>query len=821
MKKISLFITALLVSCFVSSQIPARATWSCVGNTDSEIVGALSDGNYELAGLQFKAYDGPDGCLSVQSVDNTDWHTAEDAGKYIQFSVGPIEGGSFTVTEISGWFCGKGGGEMRANFYYSTDPDFIQRTKIPYLENEAIGRDNTTGLQQMVEEVDNLLVESGGKIYFRIYPYYKNVSTGKQICLKDIIIKGTTPGELVIELPALATPTAATYISTNSAKTSSGILDNGGGSISACGFVWSTEEMPTIYLESKTVDTDTKNGNFAVQLQELETNATYYVRSYATNEAGTGYSEQMFFTTLSQLSLPTVTTGAVSGITNTGFAINNCNVSDWGGAEVTERGVVYSASENPTVSDFKSVKGSDIGTFNGYAGNLEPQQTYFARAFATNSVGTSYGEQVSATTLASQPQVEKTVSKYGDGDYTTIQDAFDAVPTNYLGNYIIRVKPGIYRERPTLAQNKNKVYLVGYWKDSVAHTVIVDSIAAGMDNGSGSTWGTSNSQTVAVFGNDFTAAYITFQNLYKNATIDPLQAKQAVALKTQGDRQAFYHCNILGYQDTYLGNSIGRAYFKECYIEGNVDFIFGRQTCVFDNCTTYANRKNSVIVAPSTEATTAYGMVFLDCDLRSLPSGELDFNDDAMTSFHFGRPWQARPKAAFIRCNAPNTLNPQGWTTMTGGLNPVFVEYGTIGEGGADLSQRANGGIVISESEAALFTVGNVFKHVTDPSFLFDWMPEAKLEEGLSFDVIPAEIPSVDSNNQFFQIFPNPVTAKLKIVSKDLSIGTCEVEIYDISGKIVITSEFSGDSHTIDVSCLTSGVYFLKAGNIVKKFVKE
>ncbi|RZM09808.1 MAG: T9SS type A sorting domain-containing protein, partial [Pedobacter sp.] len=321
-------------------------------------------------------------------------------------------------------------------------------------------------------------------------------------------------------------------------------------------------------------------------------------------------------------------------------------------------------------------------------------------------------------------------------------------------------------------------------EDDAATTIITNNVSAGTINpDTGLGYGTSLSQTMAIFGNDFTASKITIANTFVNSNANAaINANtQAVALKTQGDRQAFYDCRILGFQDTYLGNSIGRAYFKNSYIEGNVDFIFGRQTVVFDQCTTYINRNNSVVVAPSTEASTKFGFVFLDCNLTVPAAGTIDFNGTAISNFHFGRPWQNRPKAAFIRSVTPAMLNPVGWTTMNAGLNPTFVEYGSTGAGATPdkLVLRGNEGVVINATQAQVFTMENVFKKETDPSFVFDWMPASSVS--IDFGTLAVN----NIKDAKLSVYPNPFTNQVTIAYDLKSSSDVSVMIYDANGRMV------------------------------------
>ncbi len=120
---------------------------------------------------------------------------------------------------------------------------------------------------------------------------------------------------------------------------------------------------------------------------------TYYLRAFATNSVGTAYGNQVSFTTL-QITLPTVTTSPVTNITAT-TATSGGNVTDDGGATVTARGVCWSTSQNPTISDFHTIDGSGTGIFVSQMTGLLLVTNYYVRAYATNSVGTAYGDQLS------------------------------------------------------------------------------------------------------------------------------------------------------------------------------------------------------------------------------------------------------------------------------------------------------------------------------------------------------------------------------------------------------------------------------------------
>ncbi len=739
---------------------------------------------------------------------------------YVQLDINPTNGGTLTVDKVDALVGASGTGNMYYQAFYSVNADFsnpvsIQTaTKLPNNASSALSATLATPV----------VLTGSQKLYIRFYPYLAAAATNKQFGLRNVKISGTMEG--AVANPATVSTAAVASVSTTSAVSGGTISSNGGGAITASGVVWSTSQTPTI-TDSKTNENAT-TGSFESALTGLSVGTTYYARAYATNAAGTAYGSQVSFTTLTSVVAPAVTTTSQSQVTNISFVLSG-NVSDWGGAHVTERGIVWSKTNNtPTLENAAKVSaGTGLGIFSSYVYGADPSTLYYARTFATNSAGTSYGATATVTTKATDPQIIKTIAKDGSGDYTTVQAAFDAVPDNYTGKWVLHIKPGTYTERPILAASKSNVFLIG---DDAATTVITNNISAGTTNpDTNLPYGTSLSQTMAIFGNDFTASKITVANTFVNSTVNTQinSSTQAVALKTQGDRQAFYDCRILGYQDTYLGNSIGRAYFKNSYIEGNVDFIFGRQTVVFDNCTTYINRQNSVVTAPSTEASTKFGFVFLDCNLTVPAAGTADFNGTVINNFHFGRAWQNIPKSAFIRCATPSMLNPVGWTTPINGTLPVtFAEYGNTGDGATPerLALRANGGVVLNETQSQIYTVGNVFRKETDPSFIFDWMPEPSV----NFDFSTLGVSH--TNDVKVSVYPNPFTEAVTIAYDLKDASDIHVTVYDMNGRIVKSikkrnQKTGANQLTIPTKDLKIGVYLyslrFNSGQISGKLIKN
>ena len=205
-----------------------------------------------------------------------------------------------------------------------------------------------------------------------------------------------------LALPKLTT-TAANLITNISAASGGIVTTEGGTTIIARGICWSTSPMPTIALSTKTIDNSSVGtGAFINSITGLMGNTTYYVRAYATNNDGTAYGNEIIFTTLAATEA-TLTTSMATALTYT-TASSGGNITNNGGANITVRGVCWSTLTMPTISlSTKTIDGSGVGTFSSSLSGLLKNTTYYVRAYATNNIGTSYGNQISLTTLATTP----------------------------------------------------------------------------------------------------------------------------------------------------------------------------------------------------------------------------------------------------------------------------------------------------------------------------------------------------------------------------------------------------------------------------------
>ncbi|WP_255539699.1 pectinesterase family protein [Parapedobacter sp. ISTM3] len=181
--------------------------------------------------------------------------------------------------------------------------------------------------------------------------------------------------------------------------------------------------------------------------------------------------------------------------------------------------------------------------------------------------------------------------------------------------------------------------------------------------------GTSGSSSFFVFGDGFYAENITFEN-----SAGPVG--QAVAVRVSADRVFFNRCRFLGHQDTLYPQLDGsRQYYKDCYIEGTTDFIFGAATALFQSCEIHCKPGGSYITAASTPDTVQYGFVFKNC----IVGGEAP-----PQSTYLGRPWRPYAKTVFMDCRMSEQIRPEGWHNWGKASNEQtagYAEYNNHGEG--------------------------------------------------------------------------------------------------------------------------------------------
>lgn len=305
-----------------------------------------------------------------------------------------------------------------------------------------------------------------------------------------------------------------------------------------------------------------------------------------------------------------------------------------------------------------------------------------------------------------QKQIGDAVTLHVPGEYPTVQAAVDAVPDGNALPVTIAVAPGTYRAKVLIPASKPNIVLQGTGRDRSDTVIVFDTPA---EYG-----GSTGSATVRIAANDVTARNLTFSNDFDEAAVE-LKGEQALAMKTTGDRIVFENTAFLGNQDTLMTESpklttVSRVYIRDSYIEGDVDFIYGRATTVIEKSVIRALNRGSTtnngwITAASTWKDNPYGFLITDSEIVSdAPAG----------SFHLGRPWHpgGQPDAiaqVLIRnTKLPAAIKGTPWTDMSefSWRDARFTEYQNYGPGAAVTADRPQ----MSDEDARTHTIAHYLR---------------------------------------------------------------------------------------------------------------
>lgn len=360
--------------------------------------------------------------------------------------------------------------------------------------------------------------------------------------------------------------------------------------------------------------------------------------------------------------------------------------------------------------------------------NLAPENnrvnaTAFVRLNAANagsysgnitaaSAGATYATlAVSGSATNPVPQgYDVVVALDGSGNYTSLQAAINAAPSNMTTPYRILVRKGKYIEKVTIPASKPFLYVIGEG---------INEVVFSWDDYAGKP-GVTEIATITINSNDCFFMNMTIENSWGRKNDGP----QALAVKVTSDRVIFKNCKMVSGQDTLMAHGNGkRQYYRNCYIDGNTDYIYGSAIAVFDSCVLFNRDRvdgsiSSVFTAANTPFGQTYGYVFRDCLLP---------NNNGQTTYTLGRPWgNAAPphtsetKVVFLNCRMGTTVKPERWQVWTSETNTsliTYAEYKTryFNGGLVDLSKRVSWSKEFTDEEAAPYFVNSNMFGSWDP----------------------------------------------------------------------------------------------------------
>ncbi|KAH0451133.1 hypothetical protein IEQ34_018432 [Dendrobium chrysotoxum] len=284
------------------------------------------------------------------------------------------------------------------------------------------------------------------------------------------------------------------------------------------------------------------------------------------------------------------------------------------------------------------------------------------------------------------------VDRNGCCNFTSVQSAINVVNDSSQMRTIIWINKGIYIEKVTIPKTKVNVTLQGQGMES---TAIVWNDTA---NSSG---GTFYSASLSVFGANFIAKNISFMNVAPIAKPGDKGA-QAVAIRVAGDQAAFWGCGFFGAQDT-LHDDSGRHYFKECYIQGSIDFIFGDARSLYENCQLISMASPVPAgLKMINGAVTAHGRVSKD---ENTGFAFVNCSIGGTGRILLGRAWRPFSRVIFAFTSMTDIISPEGWNDFNDPLRDQTVFYGEYKCSGTGANQtlRAPYVLKLNDTQAASF----------------------------------------------------------------------------------------------------------------------
>lgn len=310
----------------------------------------------------------------------------------------------------------------------------------------------------------------------------------------------------------------------------------------------------------------------------------------------------------------------------------------------------------------------------------------------------------------------------GSGDFRSLQEAVDALPMPNREPCTLLIRPGEYSGRVIV--NRDHLHIRA--EDPLTTALIHHGSARDL-NAQGMEKGTFLSYTLLVTGNDVTVENLTI----RNDAGDGRLVGQAVAVYAAGDRDRWINCRFIACQDTlFCGPTMpkvqadalprtvpsgvpsvgdcppvmGRQFFQGCFIQGDVDFIFGPYACLFEDCTLFMNERGGWYTAANTPEADPIGLVFLHCRLTgACAPGEA----------YLGRPWRAFARTVFLACDMDEHVAPAGFADWdeTRVVTERYGEYASYGSGGDPARRHPDGKMLTkAEADSLLLAINQLFE---------------------------------------------------------------------------------------------------------------
>ena len=599
-------------------------------------------------------------------------------------------------------------------------------------------------------------------------------------------------GNVILELPTAST-TAATDVTSTTATLNGNITSDGGAEITARGFVYATSNADLIIGTTGVMDvtaSGTEIGTFNSAITSLTAGTTYYYKAYATNSVNTTYGEVQSFTTLAVA--PTASTTAATGITSTTTTLNG-NITSDGGAEITARGFVYAISNTDLIigaTDVTDVALSGTtGSFNEEITGLTAGTAYYYKAYAKNSVGTTYGEEQSFTTLAVVPAVSTTTA-------TAITSTTATLNGNITsdGGAEITARGFVYATSNTGLTIEN----------TAADTVIV----------SGTEIGTFNSAITSLTAGT-TYYYRTYATNSVGTTYGNEQNFTTLAKPTVSTAAA---SAITSTTATLNGNitSDGGAIITArgfVYAISNTDLIIGT-TGVANVVVSGTTGTFSEQITSLTAGTTYYYRAYATNSVNTTYGGEQSFTTLAVAP-------TASTTAASDITSTTVTLN--GDITSDGGA-AITARGFVYATSNADLIIGATDVTDVTASGTTGVFTENITSLTAGTKYYY--RAYATNIEGTTYGDVQSFTTTVILSNEDFKlseitILPNPTSGVLNIIA----VEKANYRLFNIKGQVLKKGILISGKSKINLSSFVKGIYLLNIktnkGSFTKKLVKN